>query len=108
MLKLLIADDEHLDLETIKMIISNNVKDIEIIATVSTGREAIEKSISLKPDIVFMDIYMPGISGIEAIRQIRNINSGILFIIISAYEHFDYAKEALNLGVIEYVLKPIA
>jgi two-component system, response regulator YesN len=106
-LKLLIADDEHLDLETIKMIVSNNAKDIEIIATVSTGREAIEKSISLKPDIVFMDIYMPGISGIEAIRQIRNINSGILFIIISAYEHFDYAKEALNLGVIEYVLKPI-
>lgn len=107
MLKLLIADDEYLDLETIKMIVANNVKDIEIIATVSTGREAIEKSINLKPDIVFMDIYMPGISGIEAIRQIKNVNSEILFIIISAYEYFDYAKEALNLGVIEYMLKPV-
>ena len=107
MLKLLIADDEYLESETIKMIVSNNVKNIEIIATASTGREAIEKSINLKPDIVFMDIYMPGISGIEAIRHIKNVNSEILFIIISAYEHFDYAKEALNLGIIEYMLKPI-
>lgn len=107
MLKLLIADDEYIESETIKMIVSNNVKDVEIIATASTGREAIEKSINLKPDIVFMDIYMPGISGIEAIRQIKNVNSEVLFIIISAYEHFDYAKEALNLGVIGYVLKPI-
>lgn len=108
MLKLLLADDEYLVLESIKMIVSNNVKDIEIVATASTGREAIEKSINLKPDIVFMDIHMPGINGIEAIRQIKNVNNETLFIIISAYEYFDYAKEALNLGVIEYMLKPIS
>jgi two-component system, response regulator YesN len=107
MLKLLIADDEYLVLDSIKMIVSKNVEDIEIVATASTGREAIEKAVSLKPDIVFMDIHMPGINGIEAIRQIKNVNSNTVFVIISAYEYFDYAKEALNLGVIEYLLKPI-
>lgn len=107
MLKLLIADDEYLVLESIKMIVYKNVKDVNIVATASTGREAIEKAVSLKPDIVFMDIHMPGIDGMEAIRQIKNVNSDTLFVIITAYEYFDYAKEALNLGVFEYLLKPI-
>lgn len=107
MLKLLIADDEYLVLDSIKMIVSKNVKDVSIVATAGTGREAIEKAVNLKPDIVFMDIHMPGIDGIEAIRQIRNVNNDTLFVIITAYEYFDYAKEALNLGVFEYLLKPI-
>ena len=108
MLKLLLADDEYLVLESIKMVVSNSIKDVEVVATASTGREAIEKAINLKPDVVFMDIHMPGINGIEAIRQIKAVNSETLFVIISAYEYFDYAKEALNLGVIEYMLKPIS
>ncbi|MEK6265075.1 MAG: response regulator [Clostridium sp.] len=107
MLKLLIADDEYLVLDSIKMIVSKNVKDVVVVATVSTGREAIETSISLKPDIVFMDIHMPGIDGVEAIKQIKKVNNDTMFVIITAYEYFDYAKEALNLGVFEYLLKPI-
>lgn len=107
MLKLLIADDEYLVIDAIKMIISKNIKDIDVVATASTGRMAIEKAISLKPDIVFMDIHMPGIDGIEAIKQIKSVNSDTLFVILTAYEYFAYVKEALNLGVFEYLLKPI-
>ena len=107
MLKLLIADDEYLVLDSIKMIVSKNVKDVNVVGTASTGREAIENAISLKPDVVFMDIHMPGIDGMEAIRQIKKVNNDTLFVIITAYEYFDYAKEALNLGVFEYLLKPI-
>jgi two-component system, response regulator YesN len=106
-LKLLIADDEYLVLDSLKMIISKHVENVDIVGTASTGREAIEKAINLKPDIVFMDIHMPGIDGIEAIRQIKAANNDIVIVILSAYEYFDYAKEALNLGVIEYLLKPI-
>ncbi|MGH4117517.1 response regulator transcription factor [Clostridium sp.] len=107
MLKLLIADDEYLVLDSIKMIVSKNVKDVDVVATASTGREAIEYAISLKPDIVFMDIHMPGIDGMEAIRQIKKVNNDTFFVIITAYDYFDYAKEALNMGVFEYLLKPI-
>lgn len=77
MLKVLIVDDEYLVLEYIKMIIEKNFDDIKIIDTASTGREAIEKAIKTKPDIVFMDIHMPGINGIEAIRQIKATSSDI-------------------------------
>lgn len=107
MTKLLIADDEYLVLDFLKMIILKNMEDIDIIGTASTGREAIEKAIELKPDIIFMDIHMPGIDGIEAIRQIKAAGSNALFVIITAYEFFDYAKDAINLGVSEYILKPM-
>ena len=107
MLKLLIADDEYLVLESLKMIVSKSIKDVNIVATASNGREAIEKALELKPDLVFMDIHMPGIDGMEAIRQIKASNSDIVFVILTAYEYFDYVKDAINLGVSEYLLKPI-
>lgn len=108
MLKILIVDDEYLVRDSLKMIISKNMKNIDLIDIACNGREAIEKAISLRPDIVFMDIHMPGIDGMEAIRQIKSINKDTLFVILTAYEFFDYAKEALSLGVSEYLLKPIS
>ncbi|MTI47134.1 response regulator [Sporosalibacterium faouarense] len=107
MIRVLIADDEHLSIDYLKLIIEKNIEDAEIIAIAKSGREAIEKSISHSPDIVFMDIKMPGINGIEAIKEIRKTNVNINFIITTAYEYFDYAKDAVNLGVYDYLLKPL-
>ncbi|MBC7960154.1 MAG: response regulator, partial [Vallitaleaceae bacterium] len=72
-----------------------------------SGREAIEKYEEFRPNLVLMDIQMPGINGIEAIRSIKEQNPHVKCVIISAYEHFDYAKQAVELGVKEYILKPI-
>jgi two-component system response regulator YesN len=107
MMKLLIADDEYLVLDSLKMIISKNMDNVEVVGTAASGREAVEKALELKPDVIFMDIHMPGIDGMEAIRQIKGANSNALFVIITAYEFFDNAKEAINLGVSEYLLKPV-
>ncbi len=71
MYKILIADDEPIVLEGIKFIIEENFSDIEIVATASSGREAIEASNRVSPDIILMDIKMPGINGIEAIETIK-------------------------------------
>lgn len=54
-----------------------------------------------------MDIQMPGISGIQAIREIQKFNSSVVFVIITAYDKFNYAKEAVNLGVMEFLTKPV-
>ncbi|SNR98281.1 two component transcriptional regulator, AraC family [Anaerovirgula multivorans] len=107
MIKLLIADDEHIVIESLKFIIEKSLDGVEIVATARSGREAIEKTLNLKPDVVLMDIHMPGINGMDAIRHIKSTHPDVLFIIITAYEYFQYAKDAVNLGVFEYLLKPV-
>ena len=107
MYKLLVADDEQIVLDSIKYIVERDFKDSVLIDTSRSGREAVEKVEQLKPDIIFMDIKMPGINGIEAIKEIKNYYSNPVFVIITACEHFEFAKEAVHLGVIEYLLKPV-
>lgn len=107
MFRVMIADDEKIVIDSLKYIIESNFSDIEVIATARSGREAIEKAEYTVPDIVFMDIRMPGINGIEAIKEIKSRHSQVVFIVLTAFDQFDFAKEAINLGVIEYLLKPV-
>ncbi len=107
MLKVMVVDDESIVIESIKYIIDKNFKDVMISGTARSGREAIEKAETVKPDIIFMDIKMPGINGIDAIKEIRTVLPNVQFIILSACEQFEYAKEAVNIGVSEYLLKPV-
>lgn len=107
MIRLFIADDEQIVIDSIKFIIEKNVGNAEIVGYAKSGREAVEKVEALKPDLVFMDIRMPGIDGIEAIKQIKAMHNDIMFVIITAYEYFNYAKDAIELGVVEYLLKPV-
>ena len=107
MYKVLIVDDEQIVCDAIKYIISKREDNLLVCGTASNGREAIEQAEKLTPDIIFMDIRMPGINGIEAIREIKHMYHDIKFVIISAYEQFEFAKQAVQLGVKEYILKPI-
>lgn len=108
MYRVMLADDEGIVLDSLKMIINKNFPDQCQIETAKTGRDVIELAESFRPDIAFMDIQMPGINGIEAIREIKMNNPSVEFIVLSAYDKFDYAKEAINLGVLEYVNKPFS
>src|SRR5699024_11924278 len=66
----------------------------------------LEQAQLLSPNVIFMDVKMPGIDGLEAIKQIYNYDSSIKFIMISAYDSFDYAKQAMAYGIKDYILKP--
>ena len=108
MYRILIADDEGIMLEAFKGVILAEFGDKCSVETAKTGRVVIEKAETFHPDIVFMDIHMPGINGIQAMREIRKFNNSALFYVISAYDKFDYAKEAIDLGVEKYLTKPIS
>ncbi|MBR5510501.1 MAG: helix-turn-helix domain-containing protein [Lachnospiraceae bacterium] len=108
MYRVMLADDEGIVLDSLKMIIQKHFPEQCQIETAKTGRNVIELAESFRPDIAFMDIQMPGINGMEAIREIQKNNSSVVFIVLSAYDKFDYAKEAINLGVLEYVNKPFS
>ena len=107
MYKIMLADDEGIVIDSLKFIIEKNFPDICQVESAKTGRKVIELAENYRPDIAIMDIQMPGINGIDAMKEIRQMNKSTIFIVMSAYDKFDYAREAINLGVLEYLNKPV-
>lgn len=107
MYRIMLADDEGIMLEALRNIIESNFGSQCEIACAKTGRAVVELAESFRPDIAFMDIQMPGLSGIQAMKEIRKFSKDTIFVVITAYDKFNYAKEAINLGVLEYLTKPV-
>ena len=106
MYRILLADDEGIVINSLTMIIEKNFEGQFEIESAKSGRMAIEVAERFRPDVIFMDIQMPGINGIEAMKEIRQILPSVIFVVLTAYDKFDYAKEAIGLGVINYLNKP--
>ncbi len=104
---LLIVDDEAIVREALKSVAVKSSSRVRVVGEAENGRRAIEMAEELKPDVIFMDIKMPGINGIEATKEIRAKLPNARVIIMTAYDYFNYAKEALQLGVQDYLLKPV-
>jgi two-component system response regulator YesN len=107
MYKIMLADDEGIVIDSLKFIIEKNFGQSCTIEYAHTGRKVIELAEKYKPDIAIVDIHMPGINGIEAMKEIRKTNKSVIFIVLTAFDKFNYAKEAINLGVLEYLTKPV-
>jgi len=106
MFKLLIVDDEVLEREALKVIVKKSGLPLEMVGEANNGQAAVALVKEVHPDIIFMDIKMPGKTGIEAIREIMEFDKKVKIVIISAYDDFDYAKDALKMGVFDYLVKP--
>ena len=105
-MRILIAEDELLERKAMKKFIQDNFRDMEVVGEAVNGRRAIELAKEMQPDIIFMDIKMPGINGLEAIEKIHAMRPQTKFILVSAYDTFDYAKQAMQFGIKDYILKP--
>lgn len=106
MIRILIADDEEIERVALEKILTTHLSQVEVVATAMHGREAIEKTEQTRPDLLLMDIQMPGINGLEAIEIIRERYPEIKVVIVSSYDTFTYAQQAIRLGVKDYLLKP--
>jgi len=79
---------------------------VEVCGTAFNGSDALKQSIALMPDIIISDIKMPGLNGLEFVKEIKAKVPNSYIILISAYQEFEYAKEAIKLGVLSYITKP--
>ncbi len=108
MYSVLIVDDEQPVIESISFMLQKYRPEIGIAGTAMSGREAIKAAEEYKPDIILIDVKMPGIDGLEALREIKRRNPNVLPILTTAYERFDIAQTAFELGVQDYILKPFS
>lgn len=106
MYSLIIAEDEEIERRALKLFITKNFPNVLILDDVSNGIELVQRVEELKPDIAIVDINMPGLSGLEAIKTIKLGSHKAKIIIHTAYNYFEYAQQALSFGADEYILKP--
>jgi YesN/AraC family two-component response regulator len=103
---ILIVDDEPIEREAIRLIIQNGFDDIDIIGEAQNGFEALDVFRREAPDIVILDINMPGMDGLETIQQINLMGKTSHFVIVTSYSRFEYAQMAIRLGVEDFLIKP--
>ena len=106
-IKILIADDHRLVREGMEAILSG-VEGVEIVGLVASGEEAVNLARSNRPDVVLMDILMPGMNGIEAARWIKEIDQAIRVILITMEVSKDYVSAGIKSGVDGYLPKDVS
>jgi two-component system response regulator YesN len=107
MARILIADDEELERKALRYILqkAQDLPPYEI-DEAENGATTIERATAARYDVIFLDIKMPGIDGLEAAKILRERGVDSPIIILSAFDTFEYAQKAIRLGVYEYLLKP--
>ncbi|ELC8442755.1 response regulator [Clostridium perfringens] len=106
MVSIMVADDEQLERSVLIAILKKNVRVKEIIEA-KNGKEALELNREYNPDVIIMDIKMPGINGIKALELIKKENPDKEIIMLTAYDDFEFIHKVLVLGGSDYILKPI-
>ena len=107
MIKIMIADDEPLQRQYLRTVLEEFPRKYKIVAEADNGEDAISYGLETRPDIIFLDIRMPGLDGIEVARQLRVSLPDARIVIVSAYSDFNYAQQSVGLGLAEYMLKPV-
>ena len=102
-MRVIIADDSMLILERLKAMLSD-LSEIEIVGEARNGIEAIKAVKKLNPDVVILDIKMPGVDGIDVLKYIKNNNQNIKVIMLTNYPYPQYRKKCMELGA-DYFFK---
>ena len=105
--KVIVADDEKLIANNIARRIEESSPAFRVIARAGSGTEALGLAHELLPDVVFSDIKMPEMDGIELIGRLKEEHPEVLCVIVSGYSDFEYMKAAIQSSAVDYLLKPV-
>jgi two-component system response regulator YesN len=108
MYTILIADDEALERKALRKILSENIPEISRIEESYDGQSALEKAREILPDLIILDIKMPRLNGLDAARKIKMFHPTCRIILLSGYTYFNYAKEAVSIGINDFLVKPVS
>ncbi|MCT4583451.1 MAG: response regulator [Peptostreptococcaceae bacterium] len=102
--RIMVVDDALFMQNMLKNILEE--MEYDVVGTASNGREAIEKVQTLNPEIITMDITMPDMDGIEALKEIKKINDQVKIIMCSAMGQKNFVLEAVQSGAVDFIVKP--
>lgn len=105
-MRIVIAEDEPKSREGLINII-HRFTDYEIVGVADDGIEGLELVLKMKPDLVISDIKMPGLDGLGMLEKIKEKQMDVQAVLLTGYSDFEYARKALRLQVVEYILKPL-
>lgn len=107
MYKVLLVDDEYMITEGLKRLIPFDKWDMEVVATANHADDALDYVQEHPVDIVISDVNMPDKTGLEMIGEMKDLLPDAYYILLSGYQEFDYVKKAMNLNVVDYLVKPV-
>ena len=107
MYKVLLVDDEYMITEGLKRLIPFDKWDMEVVATANHADDALDYVREHPVDIVISDVNMPDKTGLEMIGEMKELLPNSYYILLSGYQEFDYVKKAMNLNVVDYLVKPV-
>ncbi len=105
--RILVAEDEVIARRALRLICERSSSPVEVVSEACTGRQVVEALESVRPDIILMDVVLPGMNVLEATRVVHERFPATRVAIVSACEEFNYAQQALRAGAVDYLLKPI-
>ena len=108
MIKVFLVEDEYAIREGIKKSVDWEKDGFELVGEAGDGEMAFPKILKTKPDILITDIRMPFMDGLELSRLVKKELPEIKIVVLSGYDDFNYAKQAISIGVEEYILKPVS
>lgn len=105
--RVMMAEDQSLFAESLKTLLEIYTDDIEIVHIAVNGEEAVEAAARLKPDVILMDVKMPIMDGVEAVKKIIDSDASARIVMLSTFNEADYVNRALEFGAVGYLLKDI-
>jgi two-component system response regulator NreC len=103
-IKILVADDNHHFRRRVSTFLATE-SDFEVIDEIDDGSKVVSHAVRLKPDVILMDVSMPGMNGLDATKQVTGVMPGVKVIMLSVYDIDEYKKASLEHGAVGYVVK---